>query len=116
MSKRNIKLYIEDIKESIKRIEKYASGLTFEEFSKDIMKIDAIVRNLSIIGEAIRNIPKEIKVKHRDIPWSDIIGLRNKVVHEYFSVDEKILWNTIKKDLPDFKKQIAKLSKKKRGI
>lgn len=80
-------------------------------FFNDTKTIDAVVRNLSVIGEAVNNIPDEIKIKYQDIPWDEIIGMRNKVIHEYFGVDADILWETIKTDLPIFKKQILKLSK-----
>lgn len=109
MSKRGTRLYLEDIKISIKKIEKYTKDLTFDEFVNDTLKIDAVVRNLSIIGEAVKNTPKEIKSKHHDIPWNEIMGMRNKVIHEYFDTDEDILWKTIKEDLPIFKKQISGL-------
>lgn len=109
MSKRGIKLYLEDIKESIRKIEKYTRGVNFNKFSRDEKLIDAVVRNLSIIGEAVRNIPKEVKDKNTDVAWKEIKGMRNKVVHEYFGIDEDILWKTIQEDLPDFKKQIDKL-------
>jgi uncharacterized protein with HEPN domain len=111
MSKRGIKLYLEDVNESIRKIEKYTHGINFDEFSKDDKSIDAVVRNLSIIGEAVINIPKEIKAKNPDVAWKEIKGMRNKVIHEYFGVDEDILWKTIQGDLPVFKKQIAKLLK-----
>lgn len=109
MSKRGIKLYIEDIKESIRKIEKYTRSVNFDEFSRDEKLIDAVVRNLSVIGEAVINIPKEIKAKNPDIAWNEINGMRNKVIHEYFGIDDEILWETIQEDLPIFKKQIAKL-------
>jgi len=111
MSKREIGLYIEDIKDSIKKIEKYTKNIDFKEFISDAKTIDAVVRNLSIIGEAVRNIPKDIKTNYPDVAWKETMGMRNKVIHEYFGVDEDILWETIKKDLPVFKKQISKLSK-----
>ena len=112
MSKREPNLYLEDIKESIEKIEKYAGNLSFEEFIKDTKTIDAIVRNLTIIGEAAKNIPDEIKSTNPDIAWNEAIGMRNKVTHEYFGVDEDILWKTIKEDLPAFKKQISELLEK----
>jgi len=111
MSKRGIKLYLEDIQDSIRKIEKYARGSDFEKFSRDEQKIDAVVRNLSIIGEAVRNIPKEIKAKNPEVAWNEIKGMRNKVIHEYFGIDDEILWKTIQDDLPIFKKQITKLLK-----
>jgi len=67
------------------------------------------VRNFEIIGEAVRNISKEITMAHSDIPWEKMIGMRNKVIHEYFGIDEEILWKTIKEDLPVFKGKIAKV-------
>lgn len=111
MSKREPKLYLEDIKNSIKKIEKYTSNLSFNEFKKDTLKIDAVVRNLTIIGEAAKNIPEEIKSKNPDIAWNGAISMRNKVTHEYFGIDEDILWKTIKEDLPSFKKQISELAR-----
>lgn len=109
MSKRTPKLYLEDIKDSIRKIENYTRNLSFDKFKKDTLTIDAVVRNLTIIGEAAKNIPKEIKSKYPEVVWSEAIGMRNKVTHEYFGIDEDILWKTIKEDLPVFKKQIAKI-------
>jgi len=112
MSKRGIKLYLEDIKESIRKIEKYARGINFDEFSRDEKLIDAVVRNLSIIGEAAINMPKEVKAKDPDVAWKEMKGMRNKVIHEYFGIDEEILWKTIQEDLPKLKKQITKMLEK----
>src|SRR3989338_783826 len=109
MSKRGVELYLGDIKDSIRKIEKYARGINFSEFSHDEKTMDAVVRNLSIIGEAVRNIPRDTKAKNPDVAWKEILGMRNKVIHEYFGIDDEILWKTIKEDLPVFKKQIAKL-------
>lgn len=88
MSKRGVKLYLEDIKESIRKIEKYTRDVSFTEFFRDEQKIDAVVRNLSIIGEAVINMPEEIKAENPDVAWNEIKGMRNKVVHEYFGIDE----------------------------
>lgn len=111
MSKRGINLYLKDIKDSIRKIEKYTHNSSFEKFSKDEQMIDAVVRNLSIIGEAVNNIPKEIKDKNPNVAWSEIKGMRNKVIHEYFGIDEEILWKTTQDDIPIFKKQINRLLK-----
>lgn len=111
MSKRDAKLYLSDIVESVSKIEKYTNSFSYKKFSKDKMLIDAVIRNLTIIGEAAKNIPKEIKSKNSDIVWREIIGLRNKVTHEYFGVDEEILWQTIKEDLPYLKTKILKILK-----
>ena len=84
MSKRGLKLYLKDIQESIRKIAKYVRGVSFEKFSDDEGKIDAVVRNLTIIGEAVKNIPLETRAKNPDVAWQEIKGMRNKVVHEYF--------------------------------
>lgn len=111
MSKREPNLYIQDILDSISKIEEYIKGLSFEEFYQSNITIDAVVRNFEIIGEATRNIPKQIKDRYKEVTWRKIINMRNKVIHEYFGVDEEILWKTIKDDLPIFKTQIQKLLK-----
>lgn len=111
MSKRGIELYLADIQNAVRKIEKYTRGIDFAEFCRDEQIIDAVVRNLSVIGEAAGNIPKEVKAKNSDVAWKEIAGMRNKVVHEYFGVDEEILWQTIQDDLPVFKKQILALMK-----
>ena len=95
MSKRGIKLYLEDIKDSIRKIEKYTLGVGLDKFSRDEKLIDAVVRNLSIIGEAVINIPKEIKGKNPDVAWKEIKGMRNKVIHEYFGIDEYLNFRKI---------------------
>ena len=109
MSKRDSKLYLTDIKESIERIEEYTKDTLFGDFAKDLKTIDAVVRNLSIIGEAVKNIPDDMKTAYAEVAWHEIMGMRNKVVHEYFSVDEEILWKTIQVDLSLFKKQIQEI-------
>jgi uncharacterized protein with HEPN domain len=106
MSKREPHLYLQDIKDSVANIEEYTKDLTFDYFEKDHKTVDAVVRNLSIIGEAVKNLPEEIKLQYPDIPWHEIMGMRNKVIHEYFAVIEDTLWKTIKEDLPVFKEQI----------
>lgn len=109
MSKWDWKLFLEDILESIELIESYVANMNFEEFKKDRKTIDAVIRNFEIIGEAARNIPEEIRNKFTDIDWKGIIGLRNRVVHEYFGVSLTIVWEIIKSDLPVLKDKIKQL-------
>lgn len=109
MSKRDVGLYIEDIRIAIERIEKFTRGLSFEQFSSNAMVIDAVVRNIEIIGEASAHIPKDVQVKYPDVPWSLIAGTRNKAIHEYFAVDVKIIWKTTQEDLPKLKEQIMSM-------
>ena len=109
MSERDAKLYVEDIRDAINKIEDYVKDLDFNTFAKDEKTIDAVVRNISIIGEAVKNLPEELKLEYPQIPWKEIAGTRNKTIHEYFGIDEEILWKTIEEDLPLFKKQIAEI-------
>jgi len=90
-SNRTYKMFVEDIFESINKIEKYIEGLSYEKFNENEMIIDAVVRNFEIIGEAASKIPKEICGKDNDIPWKEMKGLRNMVSHEYFGVDKSII-------------------------
>jgi len=112
MTKRTAQLYIIDILDSIKNIEEYIKGMDFEEFEKDQKTIDAVVRNFEIIGEASRNMPEDIKLKRKDIPWSKMIGMRNILAHEYFSADLEIIWETIQEDLLHIKLLIDDVLKK----
>jgi len=110
MFNRPNQLYIDDIKKAISKIESYVTDMTFDEFIKDVKTIDAIIRNIEIIGEAARHISHEVRLKYIEIPWKEIIGTRNKVLHEYFGIDEKILWKTIQEDLPLLKEQIENIA------
>ncbi len=106
---RDYRLYLEDILEAINRIEEYTRSLSFEEFAKNNLVIDAVVRNLEIIGEACRSLPEEIRQKNPDIEWRKIIGLRNILIHQYFGIDIDILWDIVKKKLPDLKLKIKRI-------
>ena len=109
MSKREAKLYVEDIKESIEKIGRYTEGMTFDGLVEDEKTIDAVVRNLTIIGEAAKNLFEVLGERYPDIPWYEINGMRNRVVHEYFGTNNKVLWDTIKEDIPKLKEQIEKI-------
>ena len=109
MRGKNPKIFLEDILESINRIERYVKGKTKEEFLDNYEKQDAIIKRLEIIGEAVKNIPSEIKKKHPEIPWKDMAGMRNVLIHEYFGVIMGRVWDTAKKDIPKLKKQIQEL-------
>ena len=109
---RDAGLYIGDIRRAIAKIEKYTKGLTFEKFKNDDKTVDAVVRNLHIIGEAVKHLPKEFRNRGGNIPWREIIGMRNILVHEYFGLDAGILWKTVTEDIPTFRKQFAALLKK----
>ncbi len=100
MPPRDWKMRIRDILDSIKAIREYTAGMGFETFSGDQKTMDAVIRNITIIGEAARNVPEEITNRYSNIPWEDMRGMRNIVVHVYFGVRKEILWDTIQDDLP----------------
>ena len=110
--KRDYRDYINDILESINDTENFVAGLSFEEFVKDKKTMNAAVRSLEILGEAAKNIPEKIKKKHPKIPWKEMAGMRDKLIHEYHGVDHQIVWTVIKEELPPLKSQIEKIAEK----
>lgn len=108
--RRNAKLYLNDILVSIELIREYTASLSFEEFSRDRKTIDAVIRNFEIIGEAVKNIPQEIKSKY-DYNWKDVVGLRDVLSHGYFGVSVKIVWDIIKNELPGLEEKIREIMK-----
>lgn len=106
MSNRTPKLFLDDIKRAIDRIERYTIGLDFADFENDDKTVDAVVRNLEIIGEAVKNLPKKIMEKYPSVEWRGASSMRDRLIHGYFGVDTSIVWETIHKDLPKLKKQV----------
>ncbi len=107
MSKRDWKILFADILESIEKIEQYTQGINFDEFIRDSMTIDAVVRNIEIIGEASKMVPEDIKQKNSDIPWKKLSGIRNRIVHDYFGVDVNIIWFIVSNELLQLKEWIT---------
>lgn len=106
MSKRDPALYLQDIKDAIRRIEDYTRDLSFDDFCSDQKTIDAVIRNLEIIGEAANRLPENDRATYPSVPWEEMVGMRNKIIHEYFGVDLEILWATVKEDIPNLKEKI----------
>jgi uncharacterized protein with HEPN domain len=101
--------FVKDIMDSIEAIEEYCSNMTYEQFLTDKKTRDAVVRNLEIIGEAAKNIPKAIKGKASDVPWKSIVGMRDKLIHGYFGVSYPTVWETVRGDLPILKERMRVL-------
>jgi uncharacterized protein with HEPN domain len=93
-------LRVRDLLLAIQRIAEYTQGMTYATFSTDNRTIDAVVRNIAIIGEASRALPEDFKAAHSHLPWREMADMRNVVVHMYHLVDASILWQTIQQDLP----------------
>jgi len=94
---------------SVNDIESFVEGMTFEQFEKDRKTLNAVVRSMEIIGEAAKNIPAAMREKYGELPWKNMIGMRNKVIHGYFGVNVKTLWNTVKYDLPPLKQLVQRM-------
>jgi uncharacterized protein with HEPN domain len=109
MPKRDPDLLIEDMIEALRKIDLYTSGIDHDRFLKDEKTIDAVVRNLEVLGEAARLLPDDFIVQHPEIHWRQIAGLRNRIVHDYFGLDLEIIWQIIQKDLPLLKVGLEKL-------
>lgn len=106
---RSVKLYIYDILDSIRRIKKYTKGMDYKKFSNDELVVDGVIKNFLVMGEAIKNISPKFMKDNKDIPWKQIIGMRNKMIHEYFGIDLIVVWDTIENSLPSLEKEIKKL-------
>lgn len=104
-------LFIEHMINSIDNIEKYIKGFDFEKFKNNQMLIDAVSRNIEIIGEAVSKIDKDFKSKYKEIPWTMIKNTRNVFIHDYFGLDIKEIYNICIKDLPLLKKSLKKIIK-----
>jgi len=111
MTEKDDLVFINHILESINAIENFSKNTPKEELISNRLKQSAIVREIEIIGEAVKNISKSLKNKHREIEWQDIAGTRDKMIHHYFGVDLNIIFGIIKKDIPILKKQIKKIKK-----
>jgi len=102
---------LDHIAEHITRIEKSVGTITKEDFFQDVDIQDAIVRRLEIIGEAVRNLPPDLKARHPDIPWQDIADMRNKLIHEYFEVDVELVWDVVQRHIPPLRAKVQELLK-----
>ena len=100
------KTYLKDILDAIIKIEKYAKNVSFSSFKEKGMRFDAILRNLEIIGEAVKNIPDEIREKDKNIEWKKIAGLRDILIHAYAEIDVEIVWDIVKNKLPELKEAV----------
>jgi len=99
-------VYLRHILDAISDTEEFVENVTQNEFFKNKEKQYAVLRALGIIGEATKNLSRELRAKHPEIPWRDVAGMRNKLIHAYFGVKLELVWETVKDRLPELKKQI----------
>jgi uncharacterized protein with HEPN domain len=109
-SRRTERLYLADIRDAIDKILVYTSAGR-EAFLSDERTQDAVLRNIEIIGEAVRGITEETRSAHTEVPWKEMAGMRNRVIHDYFRVDVDVVWDIVSQDLPPLREKIASLLK-----
>ena len=102
-------VYLRHILDAISRIEEYTRDITYEDFLTSNLRQDGVIRQIEVIGEAAKKVSPELKGQHPEIPWKDIVGMRDKLIHDYFGVDLDAVWDTARKDIPRLKTQVAEL-------
>lgn len=109
MSERDDSVYLRHILEAIAKIERYLTGIEQTAFDEVSLLQDGVIRQLQIIGEAARRLSLELRGSHADVPWQDIVGMRHKLVHDYFGVDLQAVWLAATQDVPALKRQVRQI-------
>ena len=109
MSRRPASILLEEMLSAMARIERYVAGIEHDAFMSDEKTSDAVVRNLEVLGEAAARLPENVRVSAPEVPWRRIVGLRNRIVHEYFGVDLEIVWEIVGNDLRALRPQLLEL-------
>jgi uncharacterized protein with HEPN domain len=92
--------YLEDLLDALRKSRQFVAGMRFEQFSKDDKTVYAVIRALEVVGEAAKQIPHDVQQRHREVPWQEMAGMRDKLIHHYFGVDLKVVWKTVEEDVP----------------
>ena len=115
MSKRSDLELLNDIKQAMGRIEMYIAKMAYDKFLKDIKTQDAVTRNLEIMGEAAKNISNELKEKYSELPWKELAGVRDRLIHQYFGINYDIVWGIINEELSQLAVKIEKMINEAEG-
>ncbi len=110
MSERTDGDYLLHITEAIFRTISYTEGMTYEGFIQDTKTHDAVIRNIEIIGEAVKNLSDDVKISYDEIPWRNMAGMRDKLIHHYFGVNFNIVWNVVQNEFPTISEQVKKMT------
>lgn len=111
---KNNLIFLEHILESIKDLEEFTENIDKQALLKNKEKQRAVVRQIEVIGEAAKNLSNDFKKKYSSVPWKEIIGTRDKLIHHYFGVDFEILWKVVERDIPNLKQEIDKILKQEK--
>ncbi|MDZ7336978.1 MAG: DUF86 domain-containing protein [candidate division KSB1 bacterium] len=106
---RDYRLYLKDIVAAIESIESFIAGMSLDAFTVDDKTASAVVRKLEVIGEAAKQIPDDIRQRYPQVPWKEMAGMRDKLIHFYFGVDQRLVWQAITRRLPQVKQQVVKV-------
>jgi len=101
--------YLEDVLTSMDKAENFVQGMSYDDFLTDDKTSYATLRALEIIGEAVKKVPQEVRKRYPDIPWAEMAGMRDKLIHDYFGVNLQTVWGTVKKDIPALKSKFKKV-------
>ncbi|HZV46626.1 MAG TPA: DUF86 domain-containing protein [Thermodesulfovibrionales bacterium] len=113
---RNISLYLQDILDAMHAIEKFVEGIDFEEFKADDKTASAVIRKFEIIGEAAKQVPEDIRKKYNQLPWKEMAGMRDRLIHFYFDVKHELVWQTIRDVIPTVKPLIQEILRNKNSV
>lgn len=99
--------YLDDILDAVEKIERYTETMDYEQFVADEKTVDAVLRNFEVIGEAAKNVPADVRQEYDDVPWSEMAGMRDKLIHGYATIELEIVWLTVEEEIPELPAQIS---------